>query len=55
MKYEKAMIELIRFDNSDVISTSGCFSAAQQNSSHKECRSSNSTNTCEHGNSNGHG
>lgn len=49
----KAQAEIILFDDSDVITISTCISAAQQSSSHGDCRSANSDNLCEHGNSNG--
>lgn len=53
MVYPKAQAETILFDDSDVITMSTCISAAQQNSSHRDCKSANSDNLCEHGNSNG--
>ena len=54
-KYIQAMAEVVLFDNSDVISTSGCGTAPMMGSAHGECKNKNSYNGCTNGQSNGNG
>ena len=54
--YDKAFAEVVLFDNTDVIRTSGnCTTMAMENSAHGTCMNNFSTNTCDLGQSNGAG